>query len=331
MKSVEMFLYEDACGLDVMGPLEVLSHATLMLQRDGKPEQGYEVVFSAEKPGPVLLGSGISVIANQPLASKTASDYFIVPGTIDPSHITSNATLMRAIKEKISNSHRNVSVCTGAFILAKAGLLDNKRCTTHWVFTDQLAEQYPTTQVLPDAIYVEDGNVFTSAGITAGIDLALALVERDYGAKLATQVAQNLVLYLRRPGNQSQFSTPMELRSKAGDRFSQLHDWILENIERPLNVESLADCMAMSPRNFARLFAQETGITPGRYIELMRVEKARELLTTTSQPINQIAGISGFQREERMRRVFIKILGITPSQYRYHFSADINNPLSKPA
>jgi transcriptional regulator GlxA family with amidase domain len=171
-----------------------------------------------------------------------------------------------------------------------------------------------------NAIYVEDGDVYTSAGVTAGIDLALALVERDYGADIAIETARNLVLYFRRPGNQSQFSTPIELRKKAGNRFQKLHDWLLANISRPeLQIDTLAEFMAMSPRHFSRCFRQQTGMTPGKYLETIRLEKARELLGATTQSIKSVAYLCGFQQEERLRRLFIKQLGITPSQYRYHF------------
>jgi len=162
--------------------------------------------------------------------------------------------------------------------------------------------------------------MYNSAGVTAGIDLALALIERDYGAEIAVETARNLVLYFRRPGNQSQFSAPIELRRTAGNRFQKLYDWLLNNISRPeLQVDALADFMAMSPRHFSRCFHQQTGMSPGKYLEKIRLEKARELLANTTQPIKSVAHLCGFQQEERLRRLFVKQLGITPSQYRCHF------------
>ncbi|NOR68640.1 MAG: helix-turn-helix domain-containing protein [Methylomarinum sp.] len=160
--------------------------------------------------------------------------------------------------------------------------------------------------------------------ITAGIDIALALVEEDYGSSMALAIARMLVLYMRRSGGQSQFSAPMKLRSKAGEEFSQLYDWILENVESPLLIEDLAERAIMSPRNFARIFTEKTGVTPGKYVELIRLNKARELLESGKKAVDLIARISGFQREERMRRVFIRTLGITPSQYRTHFNKNNN-------
>ena len=183
----------------------------------------------------------------------------------------------------------------------------------------ELTEQYPDLYVNPDAIYIKDGDTYTSAGITAGIDLALALVAEDYGSTMSLEVARVLVLYMHRSGGQSQFSAPMELRKKGGEEFSKLHDWVLENIEKPLLIENLAEYSLMSPRNFSRNFKEKTGITPGKYVELLRLGKARELLESSKQGIDLIAQTCGFQKEERMRRVFIRNLGITPSQYRTHF------------
>ena len=212
-----------------------------------------------------------------------------------------------------------ISVCSGAFIPAACGMLKGKKVTTHWSVADDLARKYPDIKVTPDAIYIRDDNIYSSAGVTAGIDLALALVEEHHGSQLAMDVARILVLYLRRPGRQSQFSAPMKLRAKAGSKFSKLHDWILENLKQSLCVESLAEYVAMSPRNFSRIFSKTTGMSPGKYVESMRLEHARELLESGDSSVETVAKESGFIREERLRRVFLRQLGITPSQYRFHF------------
>jgi transcriptional regulator GlxA family with amidase domain len=319
VKIVELVLFPNANGLDVAGPLEVFSVSSKLLGA-GESDQGYEVLFTGEKTGSVRLESGLTVSVEQTRRANEKADYLVIPGGSDPAGFSSDKRRLRYLGERAKRADRIVSICTGAFIVAKLGLLDGKRCTTHWRYAQTLAEQYPSAIVRENAIYVEDGNVFTSAGVTAGIDLALALVERDYGADLAIETARNLVLYFRRPGKQSQFSAPIELRKKAGDRFRQLHDWLLKNISRPeLQVESLADFMAMSPRHFSRCFHQQTGMTPGKYLEKIRLEKARELLGTTTGSIKSIAYLCGFQQEERLRRLFIKQLGITPTQYRCHF------------
>jgi transcriptional regulator GlxA family with amidase domain len=322
VKTVELILFPKANGLDIAGPLEVLSAASKLLHKT-QPDQGYQVFFTGEQPGPVTLESGLTVFVEHTGLENSKTDYLIIPGGSNPDRLISDPQRLNYLSDRVKHTHCIVSICTGAFMLAKLGILDGKRCTTHWRYAQIFAKQYPSTIVCDNAIYVEDGHVFTSAGVTAGIDLALALVERDYGAELAIEVARNLVLYFRRPGNQSQFSTPIELRKKSGNRFQKLHDWLLENISRPeLKIKMLADFMAMSPRHFSRRFQEQTGMSPGKYLESIRLEKARELLGTTSQPIKSVAYLCGFQQEERLRRLFIKQLGITPSQYRYHFGTE---------
>lgn len=319
MKTVELILFPEANSLDISGPLEVFSAASRLLQSTGSTK-GYRVLFSGEKSGLVTLESGLTVHVDGPRHAKEKTDYLVIPGGSNPSRFSSDSQRLDYIRVRARKAGHIVSICTGAFLLAELGLLDGKRCTTHWRYADRLATQYPSIQVCENAIYVEDGNLFTSAGVTAGIDLALALVEQDYGAEIAVETARNLVLYFRRPGNQSQFSTPIELRRAAGNRFQKLHDWLLSNLFRPeLQVDALANFMAMSPRHFSRCFHEQTGMTPGKYLEKIRLEKARELLANTTQPIKSVAYLCGFQQEERLRRLFIKQLGITPSQYRCHF------------
>jgi transcriptional regulator GlxA family with amidase domain len=185
---------------------------------------------------------------------------------------------------------------------------------------EELARQYPDIHVVSDAIFLHDNKVATSAGVTAGIDLALALVEEDYGSALAMDVARMLVLYLRRPGGQSQFSAPLNAQIQAGRLFNNLHDWILENLNQPLSIEHLADRVAMSPRNFSRIFTSETGISPGKYVESLRLNRARELLESGDDALETIAGACGFVRAEQLRRVFLRRLRITPVEYRNHFN-----------
>ena len=306
MKTVEFFLYDNADGLDIMGPLEVFTIATQLFERKNISNKGYRVIFSADRAGQITLGSGLKIHAEKRVGHGQPTDIFIVPGGIGADKVCENRKLVDRIASKARKSKRTVSICTGAFILAECGLLNGKTCTTHWFRAEQLAKQYPETNVDMNAIYIKDGKIYTSAGITTGIDLALALLEKDYGLSISMEVARMMVLYLRRPGRQSQFSAPLELRGKAGKEFSALHDWILENIDSPLLVEDLADHVAMSPRNFARMFTDKTGVTPGKYVELIRLSKARELLESSSQTVDIIAKISGFQREERLRRVFFR-------------------------
>lgn len=319
---VDFFLYRNAVGLDITGPLEVFNAVNFLLRRGdgGKGEQAYQPRFVAEQSGMVRLNSGLCLQADYSLSQIADSDMLIVPGAVEISQLTPSAQLIAQLQLFAGQSKRVVSVCTGAFILAACGLLDKRRVTTHWAYTGQLAELFPQVRVVPDAIYVRDGDIATSAGVTAGIDLALALVEEDHGAELAIEVARYLVLYLRRPGSQAQFSVPLRLQQRAGERFSSLHQWLSENLDRSLGVEAMADQMGMSPRNFSRVFTNVTGMTPGKYIESMRLERARELLESGQQAINLVAEMSGFGREERMRRAFVRELGVTPGLYQRHFS-----------
>ncbi len=211
------------------------------------------------------------------------------------------------------------SICTGAFLLAEAGLLDGRRATTHWMFAKDFALRYPRVTVEPDRIYVRDSHVYTSAGVTAGMDLSLALVEEDLGSALALQVARALVLFLRRPGGQAQFSAVLSSQASEHKPLRELQVWMAENVRQDLSMENLASRVAMSPRNFARLFAREIGTTPAHFVEQLRVESARRELETTEKGLEQIAVVSGFKSAEVMRRAFLRCIGTSPSGYREHF------------
>lgn len=326
---VEYFIYPGVIGLDLMGPLEVFSVTTEIFNHNGQGHLGYEAVFSGDRPGPVRLNSGLTVYADMGVQHGRAPDIFLLPGGIDRQIVIQDSDLIAKIQSKAKKARQVVSVCNGAFILAACGLLNGKRATTHWRLTDELAQCAPDTEVDPDAIYTRDGRVYTSAGVTAGIDLALAMVEDHHGFTTAMAVARMLVLYLHRPGGQTQFSAPMELRAKAGKQFSNLHDWIIKNIDKKLTVETLADHAAMSPRNCSRSFTRQTGISPGKYVELVRLNRARELLESGDVTLGAIADFSGFLREERLRRAFVRHLGVTPAQYRVHFQSHQLNDSSR--
>lgn len=318
MKNVEIFVYDQAAGLDVMGPLEVFSAANALRHEAGE-KSAYKVRISAAQKGLVTLSGGAQLHAMQRLTAGQPLDYLVVVGGVGYESQLTDQPLMQRLKQRAEDSHYLVSICTGAFLLAEVGALDHKSCTTHWRCVDALIEQYPKVNVNPDAIYIQDGEVYSSAGVTAGIDLALALVEQDYGAALALAVARDLVLYLRRPGGQSQFSAPQKLRQVVGDDFSALHDWLLTDLQRVVSVELMATYCNMSPRNFARRFVEKTQLTPAKYLENLRVQRARELLETTSLSVEDISSQAGFWREERLRRSFLKVFGVTPTIYRNHF------------
>ncbi len=319
-KRVEFFLYSGMLALDVTGPLDVFQTTNDLLSSNSKGQEGYELVFSALKPGPVATSSGLRFHADSPLGMKTA-DILLIPGGMVAETISRDSEIVQAISSAAQKAQRIVSICSGAFLLAAAGLLYGHRVTTHWIVADRLAERYPEVCVEPDSIYIQDGNIATSAGVTAGIDLALALVEDDYGPTLAIEVARILLLYRRRSGNQSQFSTPLAMQAKAGKRFKDLIDWVEIHLDRNLTVERLAEQAHMSPRTFARIFPSETGMSPGRFIEQLRIDRARELLESGAEGLENVACKSGFGREERLRRAFQRRLGVSPAQYRAHFSS----------
>ena len=223
------------------------------------------------------------------------------------------------LKKQCAGARRFGSICTGALVLAKAGLLEGRRATTHWNWCDELAENYPGVTVDPDPIYVKDGNCYTSAGVTAGIDMSLALVEEDLGSELALRIARMMVVFLRRPGGQSQFSATLAAQSQDHRSLGDLLAWIADNIRSDLSVDMLARRAAMSPRNFARLFKREIGKTPGMHLEDLRLEAARRLLESTSASLEEVAKFSGFKSAEVLRRVFARRLVTTPGQYRKSF------------
>jgi transcriptional regulator GlxA family with amidase domain len=230
-----------------------------------------------------------------------------------------NSDVVRWLRKITGGVRRIGSVCTGAMLLARAGLLDGRRATTHWNWCHVLIKRAPRADVDPNPIFIRDENVYTSAGVTAGMDLALALVEEDYGSRLALQVARNLVLYLRRPGGQSQFSAALSLQLTDRKPLRELEAWVLDNLNKPLTVPTLADRVAMSPRNFARVFAQEMKTTPAKFVERLRVEAARRRLEESRNSLEAIAGECGFGNVNSMRNVFQRTLKIAPGQYRRHF------------
>lgn len=318
-KRIEFFLYSGMLALDVTGPADVFQAANDLLSSNGRGEEGYELVFSALEPGPVSTSSGLRFYADSYIGIQ-AVDSLLVPGGMATEAVSCDSAIVKAVRLAALKAQRIVSICSGVFLLAAAELLDGRRVTTHWAMANRLAECYPKLCVDPDAIYIQDGNIATSAGVTAGIDLALALVEDDYGPTLSIEIARLLLLYRRRPGNQSQFSTPLAMQAKAGKRFKDLIDWLETHLDQNLTVERLAEQVHMSPRNFARIFPAETGMSPGRFIEQLRIDRARELIESGAEGFESVAHESGFGREERMRRAFQRRLGINPAQYRTHFN-----------
>jgi transcriptional regulator GlxA family with amidase domain len=306
-----------AMELDIIGPISVFEAVNRMPGRRG-PACRVELVTTGQ--GNVIEGFvGVSMLAHRRFSDVRGEvDTLLVAGGTG-ARLKPDPTVLDWLREMTPKVRRLGSVCTGAFLLAAAGLLDGRRATTHWACARELASEYPEVTVDPDPIWVQDGNVYTAAGVTAGMDLALALVEEDYGTDMALAVARTLVLFLRRPGGQAQFS--VSLSAQAADRkpLLELQAWMAENLNADLSVEALAERTAMSPRNFARVFAAELGITPARYVANLRIEAARRLLEQTDKTLEEVASACGFGAADQMRRVFLRSLNILPARYREHF------------
>jgi transcriptional regulator GlxA family with amidase domain len=309
--------------LDVAGAASVFGSASWLRAGAG----GYRVELVALQAGPVLSSCGVALIAERALGRvRGAIDTLLVAGGLEPA-IVGAAGLVPLLPALSRRARRTASVCSGAFLLAQAGLLRGKRAVTHWAGVSTLAERFPDTQVETDPIFVRDGDVWTSAGVTAGIDLALALVEQDHGAQLALEVARWGVMYLRRPGGQSQFSAPLSAQGAQDSDIASLLGWIGDNLQAELSIEAMAQRAHMSVRNFARVFRRETGSTPASYVERLRLDSARRALELSSQSVKQIAASTGFGSVETLHRAFQRCLSVTPLQYRARFST----PASKGA
>ena len=308
--------------LDLVGPLQVFARASDMYKRASPaslPIYSVEVVsISASRS--LFANCGVRVIADRTFREVRGKiDTLLVAGgdAIEQNEI--NPEAVRWLKRISPRIRRVGSVCTGAMLLARAGLLDGRRATTHWNWCQTLIKRAPRARVERDPIFVRDENVYTSAGVTAGMDLALALVEEDHGSRVALQVARNLVLYLRRPGGQSQFSAALSLQLTDRKPLLELEAWVLDNLQKALTVPLLAQRVAMSPRNFARVFTKEMKTTPAKFVERLRVEAARRRLEESHNSMETIADECGFGNVNSMRNVFQRTLKIAPGQYRRHF------------
>jgi transcriptional regulator GlxA family with amidase domain len=313
VRRVVIAVFPGVQSLDVTGPAEVLRAATKL-----RPP-GYEVTIAASEAGP-LRTSTVTLVPDLPLsACRLPIDTLIVAGGTGTRRAEEDETLIAWLRDAAKRTRRVTSVCTGAFLLARAGLLDGRRATTHWASCADLAERYPAVSVEPDPIFVRDGDVATSAGVTAGMDLALALVEEDLGREVALEAARWLVLFLKRPGGQAQFSA--QLAAQTADRapLRELQAWIPDHLSQDLSVPALARRAAMSERNFARAFRRETGMTPAAYVEAARVERARIALESGDLPVESIAIQTGFGTVETLRRAFRRRVGVSPADYRSRF------------
>jgi transcriptional regulator GlxA family with amidase domain len=313
-RRVVIVVFDGVQPIDAIGPAEVFRTASLI------DPPGYDVEIVSSAAGSVR-SSTVGLTADRTLARcQGPIDTLVVPGGIGTRAAEQDERLLSWLDGAARRSRRVCSVCTGAFLLARAGLLDGRRATTHWASCAQLADEYPDVAVDPDQIYVQDGELYTSAGVTAGMDLALALVEEDLGRRTALEVARWLVMFVKRPGGQSQFSA--QLAAQAADRepLRELQEWIAGNLDQDLSVPALAARAHMSERNFARAFRRELGLTPGAYVEIARVEAARIVLESGPTPVEVVARRAGFGTVETMRRAFHRRLGVGPADYRARFN-----------
>ena len=316
-RDVVLVVFPGLQGLDLIGPAEVFAAANLEVERSV-----YRTRLVATSPGPMTTTSGVQIVAEEAIADVAGPiDTLMVVGGDGTYGAITDAHLVSHVARLAADARRVTSVCSGAFILAQAGLCEGRRVTTHWRVCDLLAASFPAVQVDPDPIFVRDGNLWTSAGVTAGMDLALALVEDDLGRVVALAIARRMVLFLRRPANQSQFSAP--LRAQAAERHGirDAQHIVTEHPERDCSVAALARVATMSERNFARCFTAEVGVTPARYVERVRLETARRLLEDTDEGVEAIAAAAGFGTAETMRRTFLRLLRTNPTEYRRRFRA----------
>ncbi|NJP87933.1 GlxA family transcriptional regulator [Nonomuraea sp. FMUSA5-5] len=304
--------------LDMAGPADVFGTATLL-----RPGDGYAVEVVAPGGGPVAAGNGVTVVAGALGDVSGPIDTLLVAGGLSvPRHVEDRA-LIADIVRLAAGARRVASVCNGAFLLAEAGLLDHRRVTTHWLAAGELGSRYADVEVDPDPLYIEDGDIWTSAGVLSGVDLALALVTRDHGHELATSVARGLVVYLHRPGGQSQFSTPMRVRTPRSEPLRELQAYIDANPAADLSVPALAALAGMSERHFSRVFTEQTGLSPGRYVERSRADTARRLLEVTALPLAAVAREAGLGTQETLYRVFRRHWRISPGDHRRRFRSKV--------
>ncbi|MBU9619256.1 GlxA family transcriptional regulator [Burkholderia multivorans] len=303
--------------LDVSGPLQVFASVNELALERGQPAP-YAPRIVAADAGPVETSSGVAVVADSLRSAARGIDTLIVAGGKGVHAASRDVRLVRWVRRQADRARRVASVCTGAFLLAEAGLLDGRRAVTHWTRCDELAARYPNVRVEADPIFIREGALWTSAGVTAGIDLALALVEEDLGRAVALDVARELVVFLKRPGGQAQFSAMLSMQ-RTDDRFGELHAWIAEHLGADLSVPALAERARMSERSFVRHYRASTGRTPARAVEQIRVEAAQRLLGETGWPVKRIAARCGFGSEETLRRSFVRVLGVSPQEYRERF------------
>jgi transcriptional regulator GlxA family with amidase domain len=326
-RQVAILVYPGVQSLDVTGPLEVFAGAQQLIELTARTEPGYEIRTVSTDGAPLCSSSGLTLVPDLRLSdAPTELDTLIVAGGSGHREAAADNTILEWISRAASSSRRTASVCTGAFLLAAAGLLHGRRATTHWASADELARLHPDVRVDAEPIFLRDGPIWTSAGVTSGMDLALALVEQDLDREAALTIARHLVLFLRRPGNQSQFSATLAAQQTDREPLREVQRSVIEDVAAAHTVEAMAAAANMSARHFARAFRAETGLTPARYVERVRLEAARRRLEETAELVAAIAASCGFGTAETMRRSFLRALGVGPAEYRRRFRSHADRP-----
>jgi transcriptional regulator GlxA family with amidase domain len=312
---VVMLVYPGVMAMDIFGPLEAFATANMIA---GRPL--YRLAIAGMSMAPVATSLGIRITPSVAVADiQEPIDTLLVSGGFGQAEASSDERLLAWLKTGRRQARRCGSICTGAFVLAAAGLLDGRRATTHWAMAEELGRRYPQVSVEVDRIFVRDGSVYTSAGVTAGIDLALGMIEEDHGRTLALRIARSLVVHLKRAGGQSQFSNLLSAQFAASPAVRLAQEWALENLAADLSVKTLAVRAHMSERTFRRAFAEETGETPRDFVERIRIDAARNLFEEAQLPAQAVATRCGFETVDNLRRAFVRRLGVTPQQYRQRF------------
>ena len=321
LKRIGFLGYDGMQALDLVGPLEAFMTAVDEESNgNGKPQACYEVLVIGLTKEPFTAETGIVFLPHQAIDNVPALDTLIVPGGKSLRSGETSARISEWLEKRAGQIRRIASVCTGVYALAPTGLLDGRHVTTHWRFARDLAQRFPGLKVDANALFIKDDKFYTSAGITAGIDLSLALIEEDYGSNVALSVARELVVYLKRPGGQEQYSEPLQFQMQTTDHFGDLITWARTHLRRDLSVEALAGKAHLCPRHFSRRFKEDFGVTPGVFVETLRLDEARRRLAEDNSTIEAVGDSVGFKSAKAFRRTFERRFGVSPSTYRGRFS-----------
>lgn len=319
MKQIGIFLYDEVQAVDVAGALDTFGQANAELIKLGR-SPAYHLHLIGLKPGLITAENGLKLAVDIGLADSPELDYLVLPGGCGSQTLVDNASLLAWIRTQDEGVQKMLSICTGAFLLAATGLVDGRRVATHWRFTQQLQRMFPAINVNADALYCSDGKYYSSGGMTAGIDLCLSILEQDLGLHLAQVVAQELVMYLRRTGTQSQYSRPLSVQAGPEARFVRLQQWLLDNLHRPVTVSQMAEQACMSERHFRRQFNARFGVTPSGYLEQLRLDRAKSLLMSDGYSLERVCTECGFVNTSSFGRLFKRRFATTPIAFRNHFS-----------